>query len=143
MKAEELMIGDWVLAEGKLTQVTDIDKYDGINRKWIAGCENGGCIWEEYIEPISLTPEIFEKSGFTLNEEENPIFTIRVYSLDADDVAVIQRPKGGWKFMYGKETSNQQNLFFGDGKFVCMPIQYVHELQHILKVCGIDKEIVL
>lgn len=126
MNATEMMIGDIVSVSGKPIHVTLATIRAGIE-----------------VKPIELTSEIFEKSGFTLNEEENPILTIRVYSLDADDVAVIQRPKGGWKFMHGNATSNQQDLFFGDGKFVCMPIQYVHELQHALKLCGIEKKVVL
>lgn len=140
MKATDLMIGDWVKCTDPRCEGHQVDLIDHGNEE--VGLDGEIDNFENII-PIPLTPEIFEKSGFTLNEEENPIFTIRVYSLDADDVAVIQRPKGGWKFMYGKATDNQQNLFFGDGTFVCMPIQYVHELQHALRLCGIDKEITL
>ena len=150
METTDLMIGDFVKvsmnqgAKVEYGRVANLDESGGID---VGVVGEPYSYWnldgDDEILPIPLTPEIFKKSGFTLNEEENPIFTIRVYSLEADDVAVIQRPKGGWKFMHGKEASNQNVLFLGDGKFVCMPIQYVHELQHALRLCGIDKEITL
>lgn len=131
MKTEELMIGDWVIAEGKQTRVTDIDEYDGINRSWIAGCEDGGCVHKEDIKPIRLTKKILEKNSFLeVKAIEYPSYSI------------------GISFLY-KDTIEGLRIFVQNtcaGEPTCTIIKtckYVHELQHVLKLCKIEKEIVL
>ena len=131
MKTTDLMIGDWVIAEGKQTQVTDIDEYDGINRSWIAGCEDGGCVHKEDIKPICLTKKILEKNSFL-------------------EVEAIEYPSRsvGISFLY-RDTIEGLRIFVQNacvGEPTCTMIKtckYVHELQHALKFCGIEKEIVL
>ena len=60
MKANELMIGDWVLSEGKYFKVVNLtDKVTMIDdnlTRWIA----------EEVQPILLTTEILEQNGFLL-----------------------------------------------------------------------------
>lgn len=131
MKAEDLMIGDWVIAEGKQTQVTDIDEYDGINRSWIAGCEDGGCVHKEDIKPIRLTKKILEKNSFL-------------------EVEAIEYPsrRVGISFLY-RNTIEGLRIFVQNacaGGPTCTMIKtckYVHEIQHMIKMCDIEKEIVL
>ena len=131
MKTTDLMIGDWVLAKGKLTQVTDIDEYEGINRIWIAGCEDGGCIGKEDIKPIPLTPEILEKNGFVISSEH-----ANLYFSESDEKMSFCLRK-----MYDKLNNF---VFYGSICYnIVSPIKYVHELKHALKLCKIDKEIVL
>jgi len=144
------MIGDWIkVSENNLIgKVILLNTQPSLTHYVHPGVtiQAGEILYHEHVdvfEPIPLTSEIFEKNSFELNEQDTPLFTLRVYSLDDDDIAFLQRPKGGWKLMHGKNTSSQQELFFGESKFVCMPIQYVHELQHALRLCGIGKEIVL
>lgn len=92
-------------------------------------------------EEILITPEILEKNGFERNVEETPIFTLVAYSIDADNLVLMQRPKGGWKLLCGDLTKDQAKLFFGDEKFVCKAINYISELQQALDFCGIEKTI--
>jgi len=135
MKATDLMIGDWVLAEGKLTQVTDIDESEGINREWIGGvvCEDAGCISWEDIEPIPLTAEILEKNGFqiensTVTFNENgvvvPICTIFWTNFKHEDIHCFLIP-------------------FFEGQLRIPSFKYIHEFQHLLKILCIKKEIKL
>lgn len=123
MKAKDLMIGDWVFINNLPIKVTDIDESEGINREWIGGavCEDAGCISWEYIKPIPLTPEILEKNGWYLDEIDG---SYRHY----DNHFWI----GGRNAPFGIMVSN-----------LYQDINYVHELQHALKLCGIEKEIVL
>ena len=123
MKTNELMIGDWVLLKGVPTKIHDIDKIDGINREWIAGCEDGGCTCYEDIQPIPLTPEILEKNGF-----EDTICDAFWISTSCNLL---------WK------DGKLQNFCREEDDEVCIPCEYVHELQNALRLCKVDKEIVL
>jgi hypothetical protein len=168
MKANELMIGDWVtgIADDKLfpskyvgksipckvegfsyepiVQPSYTEKGIGIDLRPQIGlmvrvANNFGYMYfdAEKLSPIPLTPEILEKNGMHLynrktnrlmercnhsdcfKEDEN--FTVEL-SLDNDG-------KIRW-------TIN------GD-EYTIMPLDYVHQLQHALRLCGIKKEITL
>ena len=73
-------------------------------------------------EPIPLTPELLKKNGFIYN-----------------DSPFVQ----GWE-QFGLTLFLGGNGFrITCGQNVAMVIDSVHELQHALRLCGIDKEIVL
>ena len=74
---------------------------------------------KDYVEaqPIPLTAEILEKNGFDCNHDAKTSIDL-VYH----DCARITE--------YGEEVLE-------DGKM----IRFVHELQHALRLCGIDKTI--
>lgn len=85
----------------------------------------------ESIEPIPLTPEILEKNGFA---------------------ETIWNGKDAWTYR-NEQNQNQYlcidgrdggSMHFGylglDSKITLL---YVHELQHALRLCGIEKEITL
>ena len=130
MKAEELMIDDWVYNH-------ESDQYQ---RVWLLDYDNVILINGDYsydyddIEPIPLTPEILEKNGWTYNNEDEK-FSPQTWVggglmlQDADD--------GGYRIVV---TSDYDNEDTNNTPFV---ILYVHELQHALRLCGIEKEIVL
>lgn len=119
------MIGDWLRHyNGTPMQVTKI------TTEHFACAENGGVNCWEYnnkFEPIPLTPEILEKNGF------EPIKEGRFPTL---------------KNCYGDilfQLEDIKNEYIRDTLYMFknIPIFYVHELQHALKICGIDKEIVV
>ena len=90
----------------------------------------------ENIEPILLTHEIMEKNGFNLYPEETNVFYLNAgYRHDLDTVCLyigdIERPS-----IYGNDS-------LGEKTYVVLHCKYVHELQHLLKLCGIEKEIIL
>jgi hypothetical protein len=68
MKANELRIGNWVMAYNSPVQIESIDKDGGINYT-SANDEWTVDYWFVYqikeIDPIPLTPEILEKAGFS------------------------------------------------------------------------------
>lgn len=118
MKATDLMIDDWVQhTSGKYMQVTAIDAQRG----FACGIPHGWSYNNEYV-PIPLTAEILEKNGFekcTIHEIEyigwrlNEYFSIELSCIDT--------------FVWNDDVS----------------IHYVHTLQHVLRLCGIEKEIEL
>jgi hypothetical protein len=83
--------------------------------------------WSNNIKPIPLTQEILEKNGFE-GIKEGRFPSLRNYYND-----IIFQLEGI------KEEGNCKILYI----FKNIPILYVHQLQHALKLCGIDKEIVV
>ena len=71
-------------------------------------------------EPIPLTPEILKKNGFSVNYHEDDL----CYAQSCGDVIGIH--------IYGTNGLMEEMYF-----------KYVHELQHALRLCGIEKEIIL
>lgn len=121
------MIGDWVFAYGRPRQVEII--YD---ERIQADCIE---LSEDEFEPIRLTPEILEKNGFEVRGK-------RKYFLVPNDpsLAIKREPiigANGNSFLIGHFWERNKNFRW----FV--ETDYVHDLQHALRLCGIDKEIKL
>lgn len=140
MKKTDLMCGDLVLVQGIPTEVTDIDGLDGINREWIAGCEDGGCIRWEHVEPMPLTEEVLVKSGFPRDlYEEN-----KSYWDDEDkDKYRLYKFNAKYPNFHLIEVILPDEHYFWVEDHCTIKIHYVHEFQHLLKLCGIEKEIVV
>lgn len=120
MRANELMVNDWVGA-GYVSRVTGIDlKTDAIR---IGG--NIGYFKANEHEPIPITPEILEANGFLKKENHTDVF----YVVFINSSPVYVGPSIGDKW----EVNIYQN-----GK-IEMYIKYVHELQHILRLQGLEK----
>lgn len=134
MKATDLMIGDWVLISvwgckpfpSKVTSI-NYNSYQGKDFvDWI-DTEDEEEIGMYNVQPISLTPEILEKNGFR-------------YS----DLPFENFYEGyGLQIHGGNYADGHSNWYIICGINVAMNVTYVHELQHALKLCGIDKNIVL
>lgn len=123
MDAKELMIGDWVLYKDEPIMVWEIDEYyDRINTE-PDGYNAIRCIEVSEIKPIPLTPEILEKNGFRKQNNSSGVTKLDTYWL-------------------GEELGFRIHSFeTGYYQFGLAKIRYVHELQHALRLCGIDKEI--
>ena len=123
MKANELMIGDWLYFKSVPRQVDAIDgKRIGILH-----------IWENIkeTEPLPLTPEILEKNGF----KRDMFYGEWEYNLYPFPFSVVQRKNNSW-YLGREEVGIAHNREIID-------ISYVHELQHALRLCGIEKELVI
>ena len=136
MKANELMIGDWLKHyNGTPMQVTKI------TTEHFACAENGGVNCWEYnnkFEPIPLTIEILEKNGFEYNKQK-----VIIPSRSQEDTEI--------EYMYCKELRCSFDIIHGYLMFnsnidlcnIRMVVNYVHELQHIFRLGKIDKEIII
>lgn len=141
MRANELMVGDLFdvhryecVADGghfqewqeygKIVCITE----DYVTVKYIAREEEYGFEDVEHsdLEPIPLTVEILEKNGFMQKQSEfingdiGIIFTIRGFSF------------------WSKKTIE---IACGNGSRINNLPRYVHQLQHALRLCNIEKEI--
>ena len=133
MKENELMIDDWVLVSGNPMQIQAINDIDG---EIMAGDELYCLIEdrvhsEDKIEPVPLTAEILEKNGFVGDKQ------VMQYYFTEDG----QKYHFSLRQMYDKDDNPKGYSFFAFN--VLTIIDYVHQLQHALRLCGIDKEIVL
>lgn len=143
MTRKELMIGDWVsLFQGNPdgsscnVQVSYIGEYGEVG---IDGCEEYTSANCNLLFPIPLTPEILKKNGFTGGEYKS--YTGDVWYLKAEGFRKI-----------GLTMSRKESTLWGEKikplspdsighNFAVPNIKYVHELQHALRLLGIDKEI--
>lgn len=142
MNEEELMVGDWVLHEGKPYQIRQLGIY-GVDRDGedypavCVGKPNGiGLILERNeIEPIPLTPEILEKNGF---HKASMVSDTPPYDKDEEGNMHFSLNEKFW----GWFQPNNTFLIPANG-LGWLEFKYVHELQHALRLCNIEKEIVL
>lgn len=118
MKVNELMIGDWVY-----NRVADItfQVYPQFFSQWHDRPEQ----FEATIQPISLTLKILEKNEFTRFGTDY-ILKERHFGLENPSI-----------------PSNYLDNYWLQVSIKAVHIEYVHELQHALRLCGIDKEIEL
>ena len=134
MKANELMIGDWV------GRVFDDKRIDYRQVDWIRTGEIGmryqkvwaiGCI-----EPIPLTPEIFEKNGWIQCKYKTCKSLYEYKGLHLRHT-MIKRSNGRW-------VANVEGIVekFPDEythSFLRINVFYVHQLQQTLRLCGLNE----
>ena len=115
MKANELMIGDWVQTPNGCRRVEELSSKNVI-MEW----HDYGCTVEDVL-PIPLTADILNKN-----------FPDTRYNV----------------FWCWDDRKEGNELWFeirieGEDMEFRMDMRYVHELQHALRLCGIEKEIEL
>ena len=139
MKANELMVGDWVrvkapyFKKNKAYRVVEV-RLQGHNGVTTANIElpdedDEACMTGEFLLGIPLTQEILEKNGFKYNP----------------DAYAFPVPAKCYDFPLGQGFFIEQ---LADGSYritdhCFVSFRYVHELQHALRLCGIEKEIEL
>lgn len=125
MKAEELMIGDWV----KRKDDNKPCKVDGIistDDACLLSTTNDNLGFDYMFDPIPLTEEILKKNGGIISDT--------LAKFDIGNYYII--------FEYdGFLTICEDN--YNERKISYINCDYVHQLQHALRLCGINKEIVL
>ena len=146
MKAKELMIGDWV-------RIDEPDKYAGATgqiQSLMYHLEDDAAYFNVFIQgkfgyvsrdvcsddirPIPLTAYILEKNGFENIGDD-------IYQLE-------EKPCWFWvdffRHTYGCEYDTSTYEYEDDEhRLKLYGIPSVHELQHALRLCGIEKEIEL
>lgn len=143
------MIGDWVrMKENQKIafQMEDISG-TGMFKRWTSDGEYMVPYAYDEIEPIPLTPEILEKNGFKKTESDTLSQTWawtekseKIYNRWVQ-ITFYNEPINGVSYLTKIETCSSK----GDGvnHFHSCDIESVHELQHALKLCGINLEIKL
>jgi len=127
LNCKSLMIGDWVLDGTKKAQITSIT-CDGIIETTASEYTN-----IELIEPIPITPEILLKNGFMESRQGDWFFVIE--NKNNETLGIISHFPS-----YRLEIESWDDLI---GSFESGGIKYIHQLQHAMRLCGIEKEIKL
>jgi len=145
MDITKLMIGDWVWCGSNYGKVAEIfilhdsllitvnnrrNKYfEEVNPFEVTtGAED--------IRPIPLTTEILEKNGFEGSPTGDLYIEMNLY----DKYAIELFPSEGSLLLRITDKTNKYST--GCNK-INMYIKYLHQLQHALELCGIEKEITL
>lgn len=135
MKASELMVGDLVrvkedvcIKKGTIVEIVGVDATRTLPKHGLVGCTlctplnhddnlygGYGGVWVAFLEPIPLTAEILKKNGFLRDGE----------SWWYQDFRIVLSTSKGVSLVCGRQI-----------KFA-----FVHELQHAMRFCGIDKKI--
>ena len=137
MKVEELMIGDWVRFPIGNDKIVDLPYVEGkgICASFAASATLFPVKVEE-LKPIPLSKEILEKNGFK-SWEHGYIFKERIgiggQTTSATSPIEIIIYEGGHSVIMNPH----------DGREFQGSIDNVHELQHALRLCGIEKEIMV
>ena len=131
IKSDKLMIGDWFQTTYPSGRVV-YRKVTGIFNSYV-NTEDGTT---NAIEPIPITPEILEKNGFCpIYKDEKSAYKWKEYDDDSDDTQAIVIDFESKRL---SEVWNDKTRKSYKGE-----IMYIHELQHLLKLCGINKTIEL
>lgn len=134
IKIRELSIGDWV--EWKASDKTYVIRITQITDTIICGVHDGieyGMLLKQ-ISPIPLTPEILEKNGWAEYSDVHNSWKLDI----ADNMRV-------WMFKNSHDWTFQV-MNWGLGHNHCIAKAYItsiHQLQHALRLAGVEKDIVL
>lgn len=128
MEAKELMIGDWLYYRGQFNAFCF--RVEQITKRKVGYHAEPNESRMYYIilsecKPIPITPEFLERNGF---EKVQSLYYLK--SLNKLYLCFI-------------EYNIVNNCLFINDGLVPRPINYVHQLQHALKLCGIEKEITI
>jgi hypothetical protein len=151
LKVTDLMVGDWVSCqinsiEFKYVRIASLNKttMNGIPTDFIefnkvsVDMLHGNYYQVDIasVHPVPLTPEILEKNGF---EKEGVIELYNLYAGIDHRVTIHDN----------KEYMNSNNEWYVHvdsedySTIAGCELTYLHELQHILRLCKISKEIVV
>jgi hypothetical protein len=165
MKANELMLGDFFrvnkdglcIKKGTIVRVVGIDGEAKLEEKGLVcavhchpldGEQFDGGIWLSYLEPISITPEILEKNGWVI-DEKNEVVSRFVWAqkppqnkleFTTVEISLYDEELIGVKCLVEIRCSSSSN---GINSFHSCDCENIHQLQAALRLCGIEKEIVL
>ena len=125
LKISDLSVGDWVQWNDKTYRVCLID---GVSLTVELAEEAGGTIEVaiDEVTGIPLTTEILEKNGFELCEWD---------WIGHDYRCIVQQRGGYWDVLSNKRGYYRTIRIDG--------LECVHELQHAIRLAGIEKEIEL
>lgn len=131
LNAKNLMIGDLVEIDGKIGTVSFLDKEGYIN----VAINEAQMIVTRNPNPIPLTPEILKKNKMRPFEHRNPG--------QGDNLIKKWWHNDGSYYVSLYWVGDECTYTVGDSVTRICRIKYVHQLQHALRLCGIEKEIII
>lgn len=124
------MAGDWILINNIPHKIQAIDSIDAEIRAddelYYIGEDRYHS--EDKIEGVPITPEILEKNGIRKRRDEYAVFGwegMKQWYVTLEDF----KPQYDFWFI----TSSDRDLNISG------QIRYIHQLQHALRICGLDE----
>lgn len=146
MEATELMAGNYLSYNGQIIKVANIT-----NKKVGYHVKDNECRMHyarlRECKPVPLTPEVLARMGFTIEEvpkyddsytEDEYIATMKC--VDSRKCEVEVEYKTYWKKLRAFNYDHRNGLGFTS---IETQVENVHELQQIMRLLGIEKEIIL
>ena len=161
---ENIRVGDLFLVnrdglcikKGTIVEVRSVDADNTLPEKGLFGCvgcrplddrQCPGGVWAAYLDPVPLSAEILRKNGFKAAHgfgysDAYPTYSWGKmgtrYSTSVD--VTVYEPAINWMPFLVK-CQKQSRHEVGINQFHSCDVESVHELQHLMKDCGIDKKI--
>jgi hypothetical protein len=148
LKISDLSVGDWVRCRGRNGRIERLEviRYD--ERIRVAVESDLGTMYQfvgiEDIDPIPITAEMLEKNGFTRRSSEFPIYEYITLlgKMLRKTVVSLNHP---YSYIACRIEDTSKELHEPDritvGSSVDRNPIHIHDLQHALRLAGIDKEI--
>ena len=129
MDSKDLNIGDFVKHSG-VTKIVDAVQLYSVSvhdpsEEW--SISEAKTYPVDDIEPIKLTEDILVKNGTKISS-----FTGTLYWFNEDEHCCVKPIEDTFLFMYSKGAD-----------YITFRINYVYQLQHLLRLCGIEKELTI
>lgn len=139
MDCKDLMLGDFVYVARGYDKHLTIEKVKGIivdkDEPYPVTISTGETVSLNDIKPIPLTEEILVKNGFKKQEDVNEWSYYK--SKDGKGQYMIL-----WSMDYNYLEIGSYTDEFGEFNRLGT-MRYVHQLQHALRLCGIEKELTI
>ena len=140
MDVKELMIGDYI----RQKHSNLVLKVSAITPPYVQCEGENGQFHEDTIEQIPLSVEILESNGFKLVGDHTSHWQICGDGYDDIQISGVPDPKHHVTLILNAHKESTTGTGYGFYRMIYdMPIRYVHELQHIIRICSIGKEIKL
>lgn len=140
LQANELMIGDWVLTLDSTHEKKVFAQVDAIEEGKHSILVTRECsnwfVDIDWIEPISLTPEILEKNGF----KRDPLWHHCDKDLDNYSISVQLGYANRIEYIKIAEKGKDNVVPSEKTRLYLTHIKHVHQLQQALRLCKIKKE---
>lgn len=132
LKISDLSVGDWVEYRGNICAISAIYQAAANFPDEVALLSKNKCLGVRPVSellPIPITADILEKNGFESTTKPN-VFTLTHGKLQL----YVSNEFDGWTMSF---------VNFMERLYILQVIRksYIHELQHALRLAGVDKEI--
>lgn len=133
LKISDLSVGDWIQIDEGSTPVSIKSIHSGSGQDYVIVNDNfydeGIIVFAYAVKPIPITPEILEKNGFEKREGclwYNPHIKCGCYRFGSTywDIRIKYKNRG-----------------YRPTRIAIDNILHIHQLQHALRLAGIEKEI--
>lgn len=127
MTSKDLMIGDWVFINHCSNRLEPCyGRVTGIDKNGEDVYTTDGMVDISLIEPIKLTGDILTANGFYSERNIGYVYE------DGEHDVIVDLWDQDYRILYNRDVMVNIHCFFDIA---------VHELQHALRLCGVEKEI--